>query len=191
MSLWENIQADLEAATGISAKLEQHGTVGGGCINEASRIRYGDAIYFVKFNRASGFDMFAAEAQGLKELRQCNELKIPAPVCFGSDGQSAWLVMENLAPKKPHTVCCRKKGEISLKLAKDDKHMDLSHRQLSVVASETGEVEASASSFYRVMKQEQLMEKHQRKPKTTQAKPEVKPDGPNQVWSWGILPTSP
>ncbi len=24
------------------------------------------------------------------------------------------MVMENLAPKKPHTVCCRKKGEISL-----------------------------------------------------------------------------
>ena len=97
MSLWENIQADIEAATGISARLERHGTVGGGCINEAARIRYGDVIYFVKFNRASGFDMFAAEAQGLKELRQCPELKIPAPVCFGSDGQSAWLVMENLA----------------------------------------------------------------------------------------------
>jgi putative transposase len=73
-----------------------------------------------------------------------------------------------------------------IKLAKDDKYMDISHRQLSVVASETGELEASASSFYRLMKQEQLMEKRQRTPKTPQTKPEVKVDGPNQVWSWDL-----
>lgn len=97
VSLWENIQADIETATGVAAVLEQHGSVGGGCINQASRIRYGDTIYFVKFNRAPGLAMFEAEAKGLEELRQCRELKIPAPVCVGSDGQSAWLVMENLA----------------------------------------------------------------------------------------------
>ena len=97
MSLWENIQADIEANIGISAKLEQAGTVGGGCINEAARIRYGDTVYFVKFNRQSGYDMFAAEARGLHELGQCRALKIPAPVCVGSDSTSAWLVMENLA----------------------------------------------------------------------------------------------
>jgi putative transposase len=79
-----------------------------------------------------------------------------------------------------------KEREDIIKLAKDDNYADLSHRQLSVVASETGEAEASASSFYRVMKQEQLMEKRQRKPKTPQTKPEVKPDGPNQVWSWDL-----
>ena len=65
-----------------------------------------------------------------------------------------------------------------IKLAKDDKYMDLSHRQLSVVASETGGVEASASSFYRVMNVERLMEDRQRKRKTPQVKPEVNPDGP-------------
>jgi hypothetical protein len=71
-----------------------------------------------------------------------------------------------------------------LELAKDDTYVDLSHRKLSVVASEKAQVEASASSFYRVIKQEQLMERRQRKPKTPQGKAEVKPDGPNQVWSW-------
>ena len=97
MSLWENIQNDLATATGVTAELDEHGSVGGGCINQAVRIRYGDTTYFVKLNSASGLDMFSAEAQGLEELRQCRELKIPAPVCVGSDGQSAWLVMENLA----------------------------------------------------------------------------------------------
>jgi protein-ribulosamine 3-kinase len=97
MSIWENIRNDIEAATGVSASLDQHGSVGGGCINEASRIRYGDITYFVKLNTASGYDMFVAEARGLEELRQCMALKIPEPVCVGSDRQSAWLVMENLA----------------------------------------------------------------------------------------------
>jgi fructosamine-3-kinase len=96
MSIWENIRDDIASATGVSAGLDQQGSVGGGCINQALRVRYGDTIYFIKLNAASGFDMFTAEAKGLEELRQCNALKIPAPVCVGSDGQSAWLVMENL-----------------------------------------------------------------------------------------------
>ena len=89
-------------------------------------------------------------------------------------------------PKKaPHSLLPKEKEDI-INMAKDDKYIDLSHRQLSVAASEFTDLEASASSFYRVMKQEQLMENRQRKPKTPQAKPEVKPDGPNQVWSWDL-----
>ena len=97
MSLWENIQADIENATGVAAHLEQHGAVSGGCINQAVRIGYGDATYFVKLAAASGYDMFAAESQGLQELHPCAALKIPVPLCFGCNDQSAWLVMENLA----------------------------------------------------------------------------------------------
>ena len=96
MSLWEDIKNDIESATGVAAEIEQQGSVGGGCINEAARIRYGDTRYFVKLNTASGYDMFAAEAQGLTELRESKTLKIPGPVCVGSNARSAWLVMENL-----------------------------------------------------------------------------------------------
>jgi fructosamine-3-kinase len=96
MSIWENIRDDIASATGVEASLQQQGAAGGGCINQTLRIRYGDRIYFIKLNSASGLDMFAAEAKGLEELQQCDALKIPAPVCVGADGQSAWLVMENL-----------------------------------------------------------------------------------------------
>ncbi|MGD2136937.1 MAG: fructosamine kinase family protein [Gammaproteobacteria bacterium] len=97
MSLWESIAVDIAARTGVQAGLEQHGTVGGGCINQAQRIRYGDTGYFVKLNSADQIDMFAAEAEGLGELRRCRSLRIPAPVCWGTDGSSAYLVMEDLA----------------------------------------------------------------------------------------------
>ena len=97
MSLWETIAADIAAATGTEAELRQQGSIGGGCINQAQRIEYGAETYFVKLNSASHVDMFAAEFEGLQALRQCSALRIPAPVCRGSDADSAYLVMENLA----------------------------------------------------------------------------------------------
>jgi transposase InsO family protein len=87
--------------------------------------------------------------------------------------------------KAPHALLAKEREKI-IELAKDDTYMDLSPRQLAVVASESGKVEADASSFYRVMKQEQLMEKRWRKPKTPQNKPEVKPHGPKEIWSWDL-----
>lgn len=97
MSLWQHIANDIAAATGVTAQLEVLGTIGGGCINQAQRIRYGDHEYFVKLNQARLLDMFAAEAAGLDEMRQCTALRIPAPVCYGNDAQSAWLVLEYLS----------------------------------------------------------------------------------------------
>jgi len=87
--------------------------------------------------------------------------------------------------KAPHRLLPEEKGDI-IRLAKDDTYADLSHRQIAVVASETEQVEASASSFYRVMKQEQLMEKRQIRPRTPQEKPEIKPTRPNEIWSWDL-----
>lgn len=96
MSLWETISADIEAATGRRAGLRQQETIGGGCINQALRVDYGDSSYLVKLSSARQVEMFAAEALGLQELQQCGELRVPEPVCWGSDGQSSYLVMEYL-----------------------------------------------------------------------------------------------
>ena len=92
-------------------------------------------------------------------------------------------------PKKaPHALLAQEKNDI-IHMGKDDKYMDLSHRQLSVVASESTDLEVSASSFYRVMKEERLMEDRQRTRKTPQVKPEMNPDGPRS--GAGTSPTSP
>lgn len=96
MSLWEKISVDIEAATGRRAALRGQQAVGGGCINQAVRVEYGDSRYLIKLSSARQVDMFAAEALGLLELRQCNELRIPEPVCWGDDGKSSYIVMEYL-----------------------------------------------------------------------------------------------
>lgn len=97
MSLWENIAADIAAATGRQTAIKPQGGIGGGCINQAQRVRAGETDYFVKLNSASRVDMFMAEFEGLNELRQCADLHIPVPLCCGHDDQSAWLVMEYLS----------------------------------------------------------------------------------------------
>ena len=96
MSLWETISTDIENATGVKSELNQQGSVSGGCINQAMRVQYGDVAYFVKLNSASQVDMFEAEAQGLLELKNSKTLRVPEPVCWGENGQQAYLVMENL-----------------------------------------------------------------------------------------------
>jgi len=96
MSLWEAISADIEAATGRRAGLRGQEAVGGGCINQALRVDYGESRYLVKLSSARQVGMFAAEAQGLQELQQCDALRVPEPVCWGSDGQSSYIVMEYL-----------------------------------------------------------------------------------------------
>lgn len=89
-------------------------------------------------------------------------------------------------PKKASHALLPREREMILKLAKDDSYADLSHRQLAVVASETNQVEASSSTFYREMKRADLMEIRRHEFKRIQEKPEVKPDRPNQVWSWDL-----
>ncbi len=57
----------------------------------------------------------------------------------------------------------------------DETYADLPPHQLAVVASEKGVVQASAST----------RRKQVRTP-VKQSKPQVKPEGPNQVWSWDL-----
>jgi len=92
----------------------------------------------------------------------------------------------------PHGLLPEEREKI-LEMARREEYGDLSHRQLAIVASEKGVVEASASTFYREMKKAVLMEKRQKRSRAPEVKPEVKADRPNQVWSWDLtyIPLGP
>lgn len=83
-------------------------TIGGGCINEAYRIHSDHHDYFVKFNKASFFSSFEAEAAGLAEIQKTHTIRVPEPKCYGCNTVNAWLVLEyvNLKPanKKSYLV---------------------------------------------------------------------------------------
>jgi protein-ribulosamine 3-kinase len=91
------LEASISEATGKPFRLEHDRSAGGGCINQASVITgTDDRRFFVKWNSAWLADMFAAEAEGLAALAQAKAIRVPEPVCHGTEGDRCFLVMELL-----------------------------------------------------------------------------------------------
>lgn len=87
----------LERVTGFTLRNPRVSSLGGGDINAAYRLQAEGIDWFVKINSAKLADMFAAEAAGLLELADQGPVKVPALVCHGSAGNSAFLVLEYIA----------------------------------------------------------------------------------------------
>lgn len=97
MALWDSVSEQISMATAVPFEIKNQTGVGGGCINSAQRIQGKDGRhFFVKLNTSSKLSMFAAEAEGLKELAQSETIKVPLPVCTGSAANQAYIVMEDL-----------------------------------------------------------------------------------------------
>lgn len=96
MDIWKDIGEHIRSATGVTVRAARE-SVGGGCINEAVRLCGDGTDFFVKLNTASKADMFAAEADGLREIAATDTVRVPAPVCWGVAGGRAYLVLEYLS----------------------------------------------------------------------------------------------
>jgi len=84
-------------ATAIGGAFEVVGaeSVGGGCINQAWRVRGVEGeSFFVKTNAAHRVEMFAAEAEALAELASAGSVRVPQVIGHGSVGAQAFLVLE-------------------------------------------------------------------------------------------------
>lgn len=98
MSDWVKIERHIGEVTGLPFVVEREGGVGGGCINQAFRVsgHQGSKVqdYFIKQNRADGLIMFEAEAAGLQEMAETGAIRVPRPLCWGTAGNKAYLVLE-------------------------------------------------------------------------------------------------
>ncbi len=93
-SVFDAIAQSIAAATELPCITHRQQAVSGGSINSAYRIDAGEQRYFVKLNRAEYLTMFQAEADGLNELAKAEAIRVPAPVCTGSEAGLCWLVTE-------------------------------------------------------------------------------------------------
>jgi len=66
MSVWNDIEKQLQNVLEEPVQLSAPQAVGGGSINQSCRISSGQQSWFVKLNRAERLNMFVAEAEGLK-----------------------------------------------------------------------------------------------------------------------------
>jgi len=93
---WRAIAADLSRVTGSPFPGSRAEPAGGGSINRAFRLDGGERRFFVKLNSAWRLEMFEAELAGLMELAATKAVRVPAPICCGSDALHSWIVLEHL-----------------------------------------------------------------------------------------------
>lgn len=111
-TIWPVIEAAVADATGEAAQFDHPSSISGGSINAAFQISDGNRRYFVKLNSADHADMFAAEAEGLKELSDADTcLHIPKPICWGTEGSQTYIVMEYLGMGGSDSNAVRRLGE--------------------------------------------------------------------------------
>ena len=87
------IQLVLQQQEGITEPLTINRTVSGGSINTCYQLKAGN-LYFLKINDALKFpDMFRAEAEGLKLIRETNTIHVPNVIAHGNSGTEQFLLM--------------------------------------------------------------------------------------------------
>ena len=92
--MWDKIAAHISETTGEKFSLDHRHSVSGGCINQGYSISSSSRAYFAKINQASQIAMFEAEALGLQQMRATQTIRVPEPICWGTDGNSAYIVLE-------------------------------------------------------------------------------------------------
>jgi protein-ribulosamine 3-kinase len=109
------IDRAISAATGKVFTSTAASPIMGGSINEAMRLDGtldgNQGTYFVKLNRPALADMFAAEAEGLTELRSSGAVKAPEAICWGENGSQSWLVLEFIESGYQHNWSSGRLGE--------------------------------------------------------------------------------
>ncbi|OQW94296.1 MAG: hypothetical protein BWK79_06580 [Beggiatoa sp. IS2] len=93
---WYAIAAHISETTGQYFEIQTHYSIDGSSISSVYRVEGTEQNYLVKINTTDRLDMFAAEADGLTELSQPLIIKVPAPLCWGTVGKHAYLVLQYL-----------------------------------------------------------------------------------------------
>ncbi len=95
-SLIDSIGRSLSESLGESTRVKWVRNLSGGDINRAALISNGNTNWFLKYHSNAPDGMFAAEAQALSEIAEHEVIRVPCPVAYGNDGNTAWLVLEYL-----------------------------------------------------------------------------------------------
>jgi protein-ribulosamine 3-kinase len=93
------VESHLSEKFGGTVKIYASDSLGGGCINHASKIETNAGTFFLKWNGNCTADMFLREAESLEELRKAVDGKLVVPEVFVAkevDASPGFLVLEYL-----------------------------------------------------------------------------------------------
>lgn len=108
--MWSEIAQHIYQITEKEFSVNSRRSVSGGCINQGYAISDGVQTYFVKLNSASQVAMFEAEALGLKQMLATATIRVPKPICWGTAGESAYIVLEWLELGRGNNQSWQKMG---------------------------------------------------------------------------------
>ncbi len=91
---WPVISAAIEERAGIRLRSRPATPVGGGDISAAWRLEGENQAVFIKTAPASIFEMFDAEADGLRELATANAVRVPETLACAIAGDDAFIALE-------------------------------------------------------------------------------------------------
>ena len=94
MPQWQNLFTVLREHDINVSDHDMPRPVGGGDISSAWRIRADDHNVFLKTGAASAYEMFLAEAEGLRELAGANAVRVPKVLGCVSSGTESMLALE-------------------------------------------------------------------------------------------------
>ncbi len=92
--MWTEIAQHIAKVTENEFSVKNRSSVSGGCINQGYAITGDTGTYFVKLNQASQVAMFEAEGLGLQQMLETTTIRVPKPICWGTVGGEAYLVLE-------------------------------------------------------------------------------------------------
>jgi fructosamine-3-kinase len=95
-SLLESITTVLSGKSASITRLQWVRNLSGGDINQAAQLHGGDRNWFLKYHEHAPTGMFEAEAQALTEISSQEQIRVPAPIAVGQDGNTSWLLLEYL-----------------------------------------------------------------------------------------------
>lgn len=102
-TLLKSVADCLTAALNKKIKLQWIRNLSGGDINRAALLGNRTTNWFLKYNNGAPDGMFAAEAHALELISRQQCIRVPTPIAFGNDGDTAWLLLEyvELTPRGP------------------------------------------------------------------------------------------
>lgn len=92
--MWEQIVEKINETAVKEFQIEHRRSVEGGSVNQAYVLTDNSCSYFVKINKVSCLEMFVTEALGLKQIFESKTIRVPQPVCWGTAGDAAYIVLE-------------------------------------------------------------------------------------------------
>ncbi len=95
------VEQKLADTLGENVKILNSGSLGGGCINHASKLETTAGTFFLKWNANFAADVFEREAEGMQALAEAagKSLIVPGVICFKAvDSSPGFLVLEYLEP---------------------------------------------------------------------------------------------